>query len=1835
MVLNQALYMNQRILRGFFLILCPLLLPLTSWGQLLIQSFGSSNTVSDYVSATPTNRQFTSIASTGANTVVSIDNGALQIERTATGNIGYFARTSGFNNPSTLMVQFNLQVPARSGSQTTAFIVRIGDGASIDDSGATPNNSDVFASFGINFTGSNNQFQVRDFTGGGTNSSNFNGTQTITWVLNKNGSTLSYIAPNGTTETVGNNQWDLWIGTTRVFNDVAALSSAVELNRFKVMHFFSATVASYRIRFDNFYINTVGGSLANATDYTIGSNGDFLSLTNPGGMFNVLNNIGSVATGGYNFKVSSDLPGETGVNPLFQLTGMSTGNEIRIMPDGNTERLIEGNVNANGGMIRLNGADYVTFDGRDPSTNTGKFLRFRNTNNASSANNSTFTLLNGATSNILRHCFIEGAATGASGNTNGGIIRITTSSSGGNNNNSILSNHIRNSSAVGAGTAGTAIFINGSASPNQNDGNVIRDNDIYNFFVNNNGDQNTLSIQGNTTNLTIAENHFYQTANYISGAGSTRAVLVRVQGNGNNNINITDNFFGGKGRNCSGGYMTYDMGTTDQPITFRGAIRVTTQAGLVINVEHNTIRNIEVITRKNANCNEIGMAMIQAEGGVVNIRNNNIGSTTDNTSLKITQQIARTGFCAGGANSCGEFMTIQLLNYTAEGGGVIENNRIGGVSCEINADQNFPVFNVIGMRLAPASEGLIVRNNTIGSTTNADNIQVRHINATSGSTNAVRAVLLMGMNALSLINNTIANISNYSTGSVVPNNINCAANNGVNFYSLLYGIDQQAAASNTITNNAIANIRSSGIVSISLDEVSTAAIRIAAAANVTIANNTIHNVRAAAAAQTTAAGILLTADVNGQVRNNRIYNIRNSAPGNSVAAGLLLRNVGSALYLFNNMISLGTGATDNTHYVGIWNNAASANQIRSWYNTVYIGGDGTGTSLPSFGYLRGDFDGATNFAAAPQLINTIFYNTRTGGTGGHYAIGNQENTTWANSAPCDSESLPNFNAYYTTAATQMGQWLGSDRDFANWRSSAGNPDANSFFLTQVLNFTDPATGDLHVTPNSNFAQTVDGKGSPIHTITNFLIDVDYDFDGEFRRSPDIGADEVENTIIATASGGDWHNPSTWVQNVVPNCGDLVEIPNGITVTIKTPGTGAGSNSAVTADSVGVVAKFYQLTIKTGGRLILENGARAESCWLNGTVPSSINTMQTHTGNLLIETGGLVQVADNHTYRLSLAGDFTNNGNFVPGKGTVEMNLDRPRVNNCYAQYIEWFNRAFAESDINGTTALTRFHNLTVLSHTNNLATAPIVNAPAGSTTITGSGRMIMIGNETDKDGVLNVQGTALGSGGRLNLNGNRLLIEGTIASDGHTSIHPNVASLSPTAMGTRGTISGQGGRLHIFGIGDLRGTLKLTLPTYTNLPTITNGQDFTHLLMNRLTNGLATLGNGTVNISQELDLTAGRIRTDGFEVNVTNVSPAAIINYKSDASQYNEAIISQSWGGSTPVSWVWGNLRRAIDNIAATYDYPVGDGTRYELARLIITTPFGNGRNILGRFDPANSGATINESCTLPYLPCLGGFWRLTPSTALAAGATYDMQLFPIGFTCSVPSGVVCPTPVTIAKSSPYEFHGSTFASMFRRNGFTAFSDFVPVFSDNLLPVTLISFEVQKIGESEALIRWTTSREINVSHFEIQRSINGSQWTTIGKVSTQNGNSIQKKDYSFTDREPRPGINYYRLRMVDTNETYAFTRIESLTFGEDIHQERVLVYPNPTASGKATILLPLPPSTAYRAEVSDATGRILYNTESIWTGGSTIIELQDLTKGWYLLRIVAGNRVWTEKIVVE
>lgn len=122
----------------------------------------------------------------------------------------------------------------------------------------------------------------------------------------------------------------------------------------------------------------------------------------------------------------------------------------------------------------------------------------------------------------------------------------------------------------------------------------------------------------------------------------------------------------------------------------------------------------------------------------------------------------------------------------------------------------------------------------------------------------------------------------------------------------------------------------------------------------------------------------------------------------------------------------------------------------------------------------------------------------------------------------------------------------------------------------------------------------------------------------------------------------------------------------------------------------------------------------------------------------------------------------------------------------------------------------------------------------------------------------------------------------------------------------------------------------------------------------------------------------------------------------------------------------------------------------------------------------------------------------------------------------------------------------------------TGFSGFFIKTQSGPLPVTLASFNVEK-QEKTALLSWTTSSEVNSVSFDIQRSANGENWTDIGLVATESS-SKALKSYEFKDLSPLEGQNLYRLKMVDLDGSFAYSRIQSIAFTD---LANISAYPNP------------------------------------------------------------------------
>jgi hypothetical protein len=113
------------------------------------------------------------------------------------------------------------------------------------------------------------------------------------------------------------------------------------------------------------------------------------------------------------------------------------------------------------------------------------------------------------------------------------------------------------------------------------------------------------------------------------------------------------------------------------------------------------------------------------------------------------------------------------------------------------------------------------------------------------------------------------------------------------------------------------------------------------------------------------------------------------------------------------------------------------------------------------------------------------------------------------------------------------------------------------------------------------------------------------------------------------------------------------------------------------------------------------------------------------------------------------------------------------------------------------------------------------------------------------------------------------------------------------------------------------------------------------------------------------------------------------------------------------------------------------------------------------------------------------------------------------------------------------------------------------------LPVNLTNFACAGKG-SAVQVNWTTAGELNTDRFELYRSTDGNKWELIATIKA-NGNTAMAKQYSYTDNQPLPGLNAYRLLVVDLDNHEEWGPVcASQVTGSG--SEGVSLYPNPALS---------------------------------------------------------------------
>lgn len=178
-------------------------------------------------------------------------------------------------------------------------------------------------------------------------------------------------------------------------------------------------------------------------------------------------------------------------------------------------------------------------------------------------------------------------------------------------------------------------------------------------------------------------------------------------------------------------------------------------------------------------------------------------------------------------------------------------------------------------------------------------------------------------------------------------------------------------------------------------------------------------------------------------------------------------------------------------------------------------------------------------------------------------------------------------------------------------------------------------------------------------------------------------------------------------------------------------------------------------------------------------------------------------------------------------------------------------------------------------------------------------------------------------------------------------------------------------------------------------------------------------------------------------------------------------------------------------------------------------------------------------------------------------------------------------------------------------------------FDLNGLPVTLKSFE-GSFFSNQVCLSWTTVSEQNFDFFTIERSREARYYTEIGSVKGS-GWSVEEQQYSFTDREPLPGVNYYRLKAMDYDGTIEYFPAIS------VYNEKEIVHIHPIAKDHILRI-----SSAFNGTVTlTSLGGKVVHTGELRCGANELRLPSSLPSGFYIAIVSDAQGVKRGKMLVE
>ncbi len=163
-------------------------------------------------------------------------------------------------------------------------------------------------------------------------------------------------------------------------------------------------------------------------------------------------------------------------------------------------------------------------------------------------------------------------------------------------------------------------------------------------------------------------------------------------------------------------------------------------------------------------------------------------------------------------------------------------------------------------------------------------------------------------------------------------------------------------------------------------------------------------------------------------------------------------------------------------------------------------------------------------------------------------------------------------------------------------------------------------------------------------------------------------------------------------------------------------------------------------------------------------------------------------------------------------------------------------------------------------------------------------------------------------------------------------------------------------------------------------------------------------------------------------------------------------------------------------------------------------------------------------------------------------------------------------------------------------------------------------------------LNWSTTSEENLSGFGIERSKDGTNWTTLGFVNAT-GTGGGTTEYMFNDEQPLKGNSFYRLKLTDINPVSKYSEVRTVSIKE--LTDDIFVMPNPAGS-TTNLFVKSSEKKEVAIVIRDMLGRELRRERKQLVTGQNIIPINNLEKlaeGSYLVQILMGEEVYSTKLV--